>query len=154
MYFLRLNELLNQPTQLVVRRRKKLSDDQPGPWLFSLGQIEGSSSIAWLARTVRQAHVDRPCFIPETRVDQCGELQWITLLDLDDWEGVAIEWKSPITHWILRLVCEEKFPDNPLGVMAMATTAAQPLQKLAAREAWSCMGKPSLKIGRSILGLG
>ena len=80
---------MNQPTQLVVRRRKKLPADQPDPWLFSLGQSEGSSSIAWLARTVRQAHIDRPSFVPQTRVDCCGELQWITLLDLDDWEAVV-----------------------------------------------------------------
>ena len=44
-------------------------------------------------------------------------------------------------------------PDEPLGVVAMATTAAVPLQKPDARDAWWRVGKAKLEIWATYLGV-
>ena len=48
---------------------------------------------------------------------------------------------------------DENTPDNPLGVVAMATHKEGPLEKIAAREAWWCMGKTKLDNWAKYLGV-
>ena len=64
-------------------------------WFFSLGNIDGKIGLGWPAERQQLDDVPLHWFTPSTQHSAVGYC-WQLILDLDAWQGMAFEWKSPL----------------------------------------------------------
>lgn len=133
---------LLEGSRMVVRNRTK-----PGaPWLLTLRPVPSTASFALALDmcTVGEGPKQMTYF----KFAKQEQLHFVAVLRLDDWEAMAIDWRSPA------FLYTRLGSSAPVGCVALASGLASSLVATAARQAFYTLPVAKMRAIASALGVG